>query len=197
MRGRYLALEGVEGAGKSTVAALLVERLQALGQEAIAVREPGGTTLGEEIRTLLLHSGDMTPWAEAALFAAARAQLAAEVVSPALVRGAWVVSDRSYYSSLAYQGGARNLGVEAVRALNEAVLGGVVPDWVVVLDVDPAVGLEREDGVDRISSAGLDFQHDVARAYRAIQEDGDEKLVFVSADAPPARIVDRIMEIVT
>lgn len=197
MRGRYVALEGVEGAGKSTVSALLVENLEAHGREAIAVREPGGTALGEEIRTLLLHSGDMTPWAEAALFAAARAQLAAEVVSPALARGTWVISDRSYYSSLAYQGGARNLGIEAVRALNEAVLGDVVPDWVVVLDIDPAVGLAREEGVDRISSAGLDFQHAVARAYRAIHDHGDEKLVFVSADTPPTGIVDRILEIVT
>ena len=175
----------------------MVDRLRAQGGEAIAVREPGGTQLGEEIRRLLLHSGDMSPWAEAALFAAGRAQLVAEVVKPALERGVWVVSDRSYYSSLAYQGGARGLGIETVRALNEAVLLGVLPDHVIVIDVDPEVGLHREDGVDRISSAGLDFQKAVAGAYRDIGDSGDPRIRFVSGLGTPDTVVDRIMEIVS
>jgi dTMP kinase len=195
--GRYVALEGVEGAGKSTVAALLVGRIRVRGEEAITVREPGGTELGEEIRRLLLHSGDMTPWAEAALFAAARAQLAVEVVRPALERGAWVVSDRSYYSSLAYQGGARGLGIDEVRSLNEAVLMEVLPDHVIVIDVDPEVGLLREDGVDRISSAGLDFQMAVADAYRAIRDSGDTKVRFVPGQETPDSIVDRILGMIS
>ena len=149
MSGRYIALEGGEGAGKTTVTRALAALIADAGHEAVIVREPGGTWLGEEIRRLLLHSRDMTPWAEAALFAAARAQLIAEEVRPALAREAWVISDRTYYSSLAYQGGARGLGVEEVRRLNEAVLGGVLPHLVAVIDVDPAVGLSRQIDSDR------------------------------------------------
>ncbi len=194
--GRYLALEGVEGAGKSTVAASLEQRLRSRGEPVVRVREPGGTELGEEIRRILLHSGDMSPWAEAALFAAARAQLVAEIVAPALAGGAWVISDRSYYSSLAYQGGARGLGIDAVRRLNEAVLGGCLPDKVVVLEVDPAVGLAREDGIDRISAAGLAFQRAVAASYRELAST-DQKVVVVEATGAPGAIADRILAVVT
>lgn len=193
MKHRYIALEGVEGAGKSTVVAVLAEALGADGDEVLIVREPGGTELGEEIRRLLLHSGDMTAWAEAALFAAARAQLVSEIVRPALERGAWVISDRSYYSSLAYQGGARGLGMTQVRVLNEIVLAGCVPDVVVVLEIDPETGLRREDGSDRISGAGLSFQEAVADAYRRLGE-SDERMVFVGTDGTPAEVAGRVME---
>jgi dTMP kinase len=196
MSGRYLALEGVEGAGKSTVAAAIEQRLRGRGESVVRVREPGGTELGEEIRRLLLHSGDMSPWAEAALFAAARAQLVAEIVAPALAGGSWVISDRSYYSSLAYQGGARGLGIDAVRRLNEAVLGGCLPDVVIVLDVDPAIGLRREDGIDRISAAGLAFQQAVAACYLELAAD-DPKVTVVEAIGTPDSIADRILSVVT
>src|SRR5690606_3007416 len=106
--GRYIALEGVEGAGKSTVALRLADRLQASGRDAVPVREPGGTAVGETIRILLLDGEEaLAPWTEAMLFAAARAQLAHEVIAPALASGQWVVSDRTVYSSLAYQGVGR------------------------------------------------------------------------------------------
>ncbi len=196
-RGRYIGLEGVEGAGKTTIAAALRDVLEADGTEAIVVREPGGTELGEEIRRLLLHSGDMSPWAEAALFAAQRAQLAAEVVRPALERGTWVVSDRTYYSSLAYQGGARGLGVDRVRAINEAALDGVVPDLVVVLDVDPGLGLGRQTDADRIGTTGEAFQRRVAATYHDLAE-SDPSVVLVSADGAPGgvalAILDRVRE---
>lgn len=192
MRGLYIGLEGVEGAGKTTIAASLRDVLDAEGTDVIVVREPGGTELGEEIRRLLLHSGDMSPWAEAALFAAQRAQLAAEVVRPALDRGTWVISDRTYYSSLAYQGGARGLGVDRVRALNEAALDGVLPDLVVVLDVDPRVGLGRQTEADRIGAAGEDFQRRVSETYHALAA-SDPAVVLVEAEGEPAEIAVEVL----
>lgn len=192
MTNRYVALEGVEGAGKSTVAVALARLIDDRGSRSVVVREPGGTELGEEIRRILLHSVDMTPWAEAALFAAARAQLVAEVVAPALAEGAWVISDRSYYSSLAYQGGARGLGIEPVRRLNEAVLQGCIPDVVVVLDIDPEVGLGREDGADRISSTGVEFQREVASAYRLLVAT-DRRVMAIEARGTPQEIAGRIL----
>jgi thymidylate kinase len=112
---KYIALEGVDGSGKSTVARALVAGLASSGEEAILVREPGGTALGEVVRSLLLDSERLDDWAEVFLFAAQRSELAREVVLPALERGTWVVSDRSYYSSIAYQGRGRGLGEEKVR----------------------------------------------------------------------------------
>ncbi|MFO7548839.1 MAG: dTMP kinase [Acidimicrobiia bacterium] len=192
-RGRYVALEGIEGAGKSTVAASLVDRLTDRGMPVVAVREPGGTALGEEIRRMLLHAGDMSPWAEALLFAAQRAQLAAEVVGPALDRGRWVVSDRSYYSSLAYQGAARGLGVDAVRGVNEAGLQGVVPDLVIVLDVEPSIGLRRQAVPDRIGGEGEGFQRAVAAAFRSLAASEPDRVVLVDAAAPRDVVVDSVM----
>ena len=177
----YLGIEGVDGSGKSTVAAAVTAALQSSNRDALLVREPGGTRLGEEIRALLLHGDDMAPWAEALLFAAQRAQLVAEVVGPALAAGTVVVSDRTYYSSLAYQGGARALGIDRVRAVNEAGLGGIGPDLVAVLWFDPDDALSREDGADRISGEGGEFQRRVAEAYRVLADtDGRVRLIDAS-----------------
>ncbi len=192
MTARYVALEGVEGAGKSTVAHLLAERLREKGQTVVVVREPGGTAIGEEIRRLLLHEDAISDWTEAALFAASRAELVHRVVGPALERGEIVLSDRTYYSSLAYQGGARGLGVDQVRALNEQVLNGFLPDLVVVLDVDPEVGFAREVGRDRIGSEGVEFQRRVAEVYREIAAD-DARVFVVGADRATVEIVDEIL----
>lgn len=191
---RYVALEGVEGAGKSTVAEAMSARLREQGEAVVVVREPGGTPVGEEVRRLLLHADDMSPWAEAALFAAARAELVRHVVHPALERGAVVVSDRSYYSSLAYQGGGRGLGIPQVRALNEQVLGGIEPHLVVVLRVDPEVGSARESETDRIGGEGLDFLRTVADAYTRLAAE-DERVVVVDATQPIADVVDEIVEL--
>lgn len=184
MTRRYVAFEGVDGAGKTTVASRVAERLAARGFDVLSVREPGGTPTGEAIRKILLGLGGVVAdWAEALLFAAARSQLAAEVIGPALVAGRSVVSDRSVYSSLAYQGGARGLGIEAVRQVNEAGLGGVWPELVVLLRLDPASGLAREDGADRISTAGLGLQARVAEAYDLLAAAEPERIVAVDASA--------------
>jgi dTMP kinase len=190
---RYLGVEGVDGAGKSTVVGAVAARLAEMGRQVVVVREPGGTEVGEEIRSLLLHGSDMAPWTEALLFAAQRAQLAATVVGPALAEGKTVVSDRTYYSSLAYQGGARRLGIEMVRSVNEAGLDGVVPDLVVVLWLDPEAALARQDGLDRIGGEGGRFQARVADAYRKLAAEDPERVVLVDADRPLDEVVADIV----
>ena len=190
MRPRYIALEGPEGAGKSTVRTLLAERLRVDGLDVVEVREPGGTTTGEGIRGVLLDpTGDVAPWPEALLFAAARAQLAAEVIAPALERGAWVVGDRSVYSSLAYQGAARDLGVDQVRAVNEAGLQGVWPDKVVLLRIDADAGLRRQEDEDRIGAEGIAFHQAVAAAYDKLAVDEPDRFVVVDASADLDEVV--------
>lgn len=191
---RYLAVEGVDGAGKSTVCREVARRLRDRGEEVVEVREPGGTRLGEEIRSILLHGEAMAPWTEALLFAAQRAQLAAEVIAPALARGDHVVSDRSYFSSLAYQGAARGLGTHLVRSVNEAGLVGVLPDLVVVLWLDPDAALSRQDGLDRIGGEGSSFQREVAAAYRRLAAEDPERVRLVDGSRPVEAIVDEIME---
>ena len=191
MTRRYVAFEGVDGAGKTTVAARVADRLRARGFDVVAVREPGGTRTGEAIREILLGLGGVVgDWAEALLFAAARAQLAAEVVGPALAAGRAVVSDRSVYSSLAYQGGARGLGIEAVRRVNEAGLCGVWPETVVLLRLDPGRGLAREEEADRISVAGLALQVRVAAAYDLLVAEEPGRFVVVDAGAGLEAVVD-------
>jgi len=183
--GHYVALEGPEGAGKSTVRSLLAAALRAEGHDVVEVREPGGTAAGEGIRRVLLDpEGAVAPWTEALLFAAARAQLAAEVIAPALARGAWVIGDRSVYSSLAYQGAARRLGVEGVRAVNEAGLEGVWPDKVVLLRIDASEGLRRQEDEDRIGAEAIEFHVAVVAAYddRAAAEPDRFVVVDASGD---------------
>jgi dTMP kinase len=189
----YLAIEGVDGAGKTTVCEAVAGRLRDMGEAVLMVREPGGTAIGEAIRSLLLHGDEMAAWTEALLFAAQRAQLAAEVIEPALARGESVISDRSYYSSLAYQGGARGLGVEAVRNVNEAGLGGILPNRVVVLWIDPDDALARQDGVDRIGGEGERFQREVAEAYAKLASDDPERVRLVDAARPLDEVVDEIV----
>ena len=188
---RYVAFEGVDGAGKTTVARAVADALGADGHEVLWVREPGGTGVGEAIRHVLLTAAvDMAGWPEAMLFAAARSQLAAEVVGPALEAGRTVVSDRSVYSSLAYQGGGRGLGIDEVRAVNEAGLGGVWPEVVVLLRVDAATALEREDEADRISVEGVSLQERVAAAYDDLAAADPDRFEVIDASLPFQEVVD-------
>ncbi len=192
---RYVAFEGVDGAGKSTIARLVGGRLMEMGHDVVHVREPGGTRAGEAIREILLGP-DANPgiWAEALLFAAARSQLAGEIIGPALADGKTVVSDRSVYSSLAYQGAGRGLGVESVRLVNEAGLGGVWPDTVVLLRVAPERGLAREDQADRISFEGIELQQRVAAAYERFAEEEPDRFVAVDAEQGVDTVVDLVLQ---
>jgi dTMP kinase len=196
MSGFYLALEGGEGAGKTTVVRLLEESLSERGETVVSVREPGTTALGDEIRRLVLHWQEMAPWAEAMLFAAQRAQLIAEIVGPALTRGDFVITDRSLYSSLAYQGVARGLGVDRVRTVNELAVDGVVPNLVVVLAVDPTTGRSRQADPDRIGSKDEAFQTVVSSAYQSLAEAEPGKVVIIPVEDNPEIVAARIIGMV-
>jgi dTMP kinase len=192
---RYIALEGGDGSGKTTLSAALATRLHSMGHDVVEVREPGGSPLGESIRRLLLDSEQVDPWAEVFLFAAQRAQLAREVLVPALDRGSWVISDRTFYSSIAYQGRARGLGEDLVRQINEVGLQGVVPGWVFVIEVDVEAALGRQQRPDRIGSESVDFQAAVMRAYRdlAVAEPGH--VFMLDGSLPVDDLVDDMLEI--
>jgi dTMP kinase len=174
----------------------LAARLQANGDEVVEVREPGGTPLGEQIRELLLDSDHMDPWAEALLFAAQRAQLARDVVAPALERGAWVISDRTYYSSIAYQGKARGLGLDLVRQINEVALEGVVPGRVFVIEVDPGTALARQDRPDRIGSESVEFQEAVRAGYGDLAAADPERVILLDGAESVDGLVDRVMQVI-
>lgn len=190
-----VSFEGVDGSGKSTQVVLLAAALRADGFEVVPVREPGGTALGERVRALLLEGGAMAPWAEAALFAAARAQLVDEVVRPALARGAIVVCDRYVDSSLAYQGIARGLGLDAVLELNLLATGGLLPDRTFLLSLPAADALGRSRGEpDRIEREGVTFLERVDAAYRELAERFPERIVTLDATQPPTELARRVRD---
>jgi dTMP kinase len=185
----FVSFEGVDGSGKTTQARLLERHLAALGREVVATREPGGTELGERVRALLLDGPQISPWAEAALFAAARAEHAEEVIRPALERGADVVCDRFIDSSLAYQGIARGLGLERVLELNLTVLGGLLPDRTFVLAVDATAAAGRREGEpDRIEQEGDRFQAEVGRAYEELAERFPDRVELLDGSLPPEQL---------
>jgi dTMP kinase len=190
----FVTFEGVDGSGKSTQAELLRDALAAEGREVVLTREPGGTELGERVRRLVLDGPEMTPWAEAALFAAARAELVATVVRPALERGADVVSDRYVDSSLAYQGIARGVGVEHVLELNLHVVQGLMPDATFLLLLDPAEAGRRAGETDRLERAGADFRARVDVAYRELAERFPDRIVALDGGLPAHELSEVIRE---
>ena len=172
-RGRLITIEGIDGAGKSTLAAGLRDALAARGVDAVALREPGGVAVGERIRELVKDPAlEIDARAEALLYAASRAALVGAVVEPALAAGRWVLLDRYIDSSLAYQGAGRGLGVEAVRAINEFATGGLRADRTLLLVIDPGAGHARRGGrgggVDRLEREGDAFFAAIAGAYAAL-----------------------------
>jgi dTMP kinase len=166
MRGLFVTFEGIDRSGKTTQAGLLVE---ALGEEALGVREPGGTPAGERVRELLKDPlVELSPEAEALLFAAARSELVAEVILPALSEGKVVVSDRFLDSSLAYQGGARGLGIEDVERVNHFATRGLRPDLTFLLDLSPDEAASRAGENDRFEEEGAGLQEAVGAAYERL-----------------------------
>jgi dTMP kinase len=169
--GRLIVLDGAEGAGKTTQLARIVARLAAAGVPHLAVREPGGTPVGDEVRRLLLHAGhDITPRAEALLFMASRAELVDRVIHPALAAGKVVLADRFFLSTYAYQIAARGLSDGEVRSANAFATAGLIPDLTLLLEFPVGDGLARAEGrselgADRIESTGHDFHRLVAQAF--------------------------------
>ena len=193
--GMFVSFEGVDGSGKTTQVKLLAEHLRAEGREVVETREPGGTKVGEEIRELLLHGGVMAPWTEAALFAAARAQLVQEVIAPALAGGADVLCDRYNDSSLAYQGIARGLGVDRVLDFNLIATGGLLPDRTFLLDV-PLEEATRRRGPesDRLEREGDVFAQRVHEAYRELADVFALRVTRADATLPPEETARFIRE---
>jgi len=190
----FVSLEGIDGSGKSTQARLLAE---SLGPETLLIREPGGTDAAERIRELLADpSVELDPFAELLLFSAARADLIARVIGPALEAGTDIVADRFADSSVAYQGGARELGTSHVLSLTDMVIDGLWPDLTVLLRVDPEVGLGRADGEDRFESEGLDLQRAVAEAYEEIAQIASDRVVAVDGSGTVDEVHERVMDVV-
>jgi dTMP kinase len=193
-RGRLITIEGLDGAGKSTLAAGLMRELAARGVEAELLREPGGVEASERIRALVKDPAlAISPRAEALLYAAARAQLVEERLAPALAQGRLVLLDRFLDSSLAYQGAGRSLGVEAVRAINLFAVGGIEPDRTLLLRIAPARGRERQDGregaPDRLEREDEAFFERIAAAYEELARAEPARVRVIDATQPPAEVL--------
>ena len=187
MAGKFIVIEGLEGAGKSTAHQCVVDTLKELGiKDVVFTREPGGTPLAEKLRHLIKHETEepVTDKAELLMLYAARIQLVDNVIKPALAQGKWVVGDRHDMSSQAYQGGGRQLGAAFLTNLKKTVLGDFEPDLTLYLDIDPAVGLARARGrgeLDRIEQQDLDFFHRTRARYLELVKD-NPKAVMINAE---------------
>jgi dTMP kinase len=186
MRGLFVTFEGIDRSGKTTQARMLVD---ALGADALGVREPGGTPAGERVRDLLKDAAvPLGPAAEALLFAAARAEIVDKVIRPALLDGKVVVSDRFLDSSLAYQGGARGLGVEEVERINRFATGGLVPDLTFLLDLSPSEAAARAGESDRFEDEGAALQEAVLDTYSRLVADDPRRWRRIDATRAPEGI---------
>ena len=193
MAGKFIVIEGLEGAGKSTAHQCVVDALKELGiDDVVFTREPGGTPLAEKLRYLIKHETEepVTDKAELLMLYAARIQLVENVIKPALAQGKWVVGDRHDMSSQAYQGGGRQLEQRLLQSLKETILGDFEPDLTLYLDIDPAVGLARARGrgeLDRIEQQNLDFFHRTRARYLALVKD-NPKVVIINAEQPVEQV---------
>jgi len=193
-RGRLITIEGLDGAGKTTLAGALAGALHERGQEAFVLREPGGVNLSERIRALVKDPDlEMHPRAEALLYAAARAQLVAEQLEPLLAAGHWVLLDRFVDSSLAYQGAGRGLGVEEIRRLNRFATGGLGPDRTLLLRIDARAGLGRvagrPDDADRLEREEVAFFETVGAAYDALAAAEPKRFAVIDAGREPGAVL--------
>lgn len=198
-RGRFITVEGIEGAGKSTNIEFAVACVRDAGHEVVVTREPGGTELGEAVRKLVLAPSDepMAPETEALLMFAARAQHLDEVIEPALARGAWVVCDRFTDATYAYQGGGRDMPLSRIAALEDWVQGALRPDLTLLLDLDPEIGLERvgkRGDKDRFDAERKEFFERVREVYlrRATLDRG--RYAVIDAEQPLKKVQESIKD---
>jgi dTMP kinase len=197
-RGRFVTLEGGEGAGKSTQVRRLAEALRGRGLDVVETREPGGSPGAEAIRRLLLEGDEerWTPEAEALLFAAARADHVARTIRPALERGAWVLCDRFLDSSLAYQGAAGGVGAEAIRQLHAIASHGFLPDRTLLLELPAALAADRASGrggPDRIEARGETYHRGVAAAFAALAEAEPDRFRRIDASGDAGEVTARLL----
>ena len=179
----YLAFEGIDGSGKTTLIDELSKKLTESNVDFNIVREPGGSKLGEGIRELLLsHDYDVDPTSEALLMSASRAQLIQEIVKPAINNGQVVITDRSAYSSVAYQGVGRDLGYQKIYELNDLAIESFWPEKVILLDIDPKISLSRQKVADRIGSGEISFFNKVRDGYLQLAEDFSDKFLVLNAE---------------
>ncbi|UHA75355.1 dTMP kinase [Paenibacillus sp. 481] len=201
-RGRFITLEGGEGAGKTTAIQLLVQQLKEQGQDVVVTREPGGIRIAEQIRSIILNPDhtEMDARTEALLYAAARRQHLVEKVIPALERGAIVLCDRFVDSSLAYQGYARGLGMDAVWEINRFAIHDTMPDLTFWLDIDPEAGLARIEAnglreINRLDKEALAFHVSVREGYTQLAEQNKERIVRIDASQSLDYIVEQMLNI--
>ena len=179
----YLAFEGIDGSGKSSLIKHLSEVLSNQQINNKIVREPGGTKVGEGVRELLLsHDYEVDALTEALLFCSQRSQLIAEVVKPEVNKGIKILSDRSAYSSVAYQGVGRGLGYETIYQLNDIAVNSFWPERVVLLDIDPTISLSRQKVADRIGSDKVDFFNRVREGYLRLADEFDNNFLIINAE---------------
>jgi dTMP kinase len=201
--GLFITFEGIDGAGKSTQCALVSRGLSLLGRQVVELREPGGTRLGEGIRKLLLdpssldEGASMNPFAELFLYEAARAQLVDQVVRPALLAGKAVVSDRFCDSTVAYQGVARNLGVDVTRTLNRLACAEIAPARTLVFDLAPSLALARAikshgGSPDRLESEGVSFENAVRKGMLACAAAEPERIRVIDANGSVEEVYGRV-----
>lgn len=192
----FISFEGPEGAGKSTQLARLKQRLEQVGQPHVLTREPGGTALGTRVREVLLDPAlEIDPLPEFLLYSASRAQLVSRVIRPALARGEWVLCDRYFDSSLAYQGYGRGLALELLRQVTQEATGGLTPDLTFLLDLDPALGLARAAArgqMDRLEGADLNFHRRVRQGFLELVQQQPQRFVVLDATQTPDELEARI-----
>jgi dTMP kinase len=196
--GRFITFEGGEGAGKSTQLTRLAERLRVTGASVLSLREPGGTPFGEKMRDVLKQPGSVIqPAAEALLFAACRAQLVADVITPALAAGQVVLCDRFIDSTVAYQAGGRGLDRGLIESANRLACGSLRPHLTILLDLDPASGLGRasvrdQGQADRFEVLGASFHQQVRSVYHTLAKEEPARFFIVDASRPAATIAEEI-----
>ena len=182
MNSNYIAFEGIDGSGKTSLIENFSTILDSQNKKHIIVREPGGTSVGEGIRELLLsHDYQVNPLAEALLMSASRAQLIQETVIPTINNGQVVVTDRSAYSSVAYQGVGRGLGYQEIYQLNDLAIDGFWPEKVILLDIDPKISLSRQKIADRIGSGEVDFFQKVRSGYLKLADEFENQFLVLNA----------------
>jgi dTMP kinase len=195
MRNLLITFEGIDGCGKSTQASLLLDRLLSDGASAVLYREPGGTSVGEKIRSILLDSAhfEMYPMTELFLYLSSRAQITAQCIRPSLESGITVILDRFFDSTVAYQGCARGLGIDLTRTLNGIATGGIIPDVTFLIDCDPAVAYTRlKSSHDRLESEGLAFMQRVRDGFLTLSRLEPYRFVILDGSLPVELIFDSV-----